>query len=259
MTRLLLVALLAGCSRRSATPPASEGERTGREGGKESPSLLPSLSSLSASASAVAAPSAGTAAAAAAGFDATAWVMADTARRAFVLYVPTPYEVIDKMLEVAHIQRDDVLYDVGCGDGRIPIRAAMEYGIKATCIDIDPDRVAEARVNAHSAGVESLVTVKEANAFDIDLTPATVVALYMSSRILGKLVPQLCRLAPGARIVTHDYDIPGLEADGHWTVKSAFFGRRNELFEAGLPEDDAHYPQTEHHVFLWRTPLKQCR
>ncbi|MGH7440556.1 MAG: class I SAM-dependent methyltransferase [Polyangiaceae bacterium] len=242
MTRLLFIALLTGCSRRSEAPPTPSGSRP------PPPSTAP--------ASAAAAPSIDTAVDA--GFDATAWVLADTARRAFVLYVPTPYDVIDKMLDVAHIQRDDVLYDVGCGDGRIPIKAAMEYGIKATCIDIDPDRVAEARVNAHNAGVESLVTVKEANAFDVDLTPATVVALYMSSRILGKLVPQLCRLAPGARIVTHDYDIPGLEADGHWTVKSAFFGRRNELFEAGVPEDDAHYQRTEHHVFLWRTPLKGC-
>jgi SAM-dependent methyltransferase len=193
------------------------------------------------------------------GFDATAWVLADSARRAFVLYVPTPYEVIDKMLEVARLTRDDVLYDLGCGDGRIPVRAAMEYGIKATCIDIDPQRVAEARAAVANAGVESLVTVLEANVFDVDLTPATVVAMYMSSRIIGKLVPQLCRLAPGARIVTHDYDIPGVEADGHWSVTSAFFGRKNELFEAGLSEDDPRYPRTEHHVFLWRTPLRGCR
>jgi ribosomal protein L11 methylase PrmA len=185
-------------------------------------------------------------------------VLADSARRAFVLYVPTPYEVVDKMLEVARLRRDDVLYDLGCGDGRIPIKAALEYGIKATCIDIDPQRVAEARAGVASAGVESLVTVRQANALDVDLTPATVVALYMSSRIIAKLVPHLCRLAPGARIVTHDYDIPGLEADGHWSVMSAFFGRHNELFEAGLPEDDPRYPRTEHHVFLWTTPLKVC-
>ena len=80
----------------------------------------------------------------------------------------------------------------------------------------------------------------------------------MSSRIIAKLIPQLCRLAPLARIVTHDYDIPGIEADGHWSVTSAFFGRRNELFEAGVPEDDPRYPRTEHHVFLWKAPLKAC-
>ena len=107
----------------------------------------------------VSAPAAGSAADAA--FDATAWVLADSARRAFVLYVPTPHEVIDKMLEVARIRRDDVLYDLGCGDGRIPIKAALEYGIKATCIDIDPQRIAEARANVMSAGVESLVTLRQ--------------------------------------------------------------------------------------------------
>jgi SAM-dependent methyltransferase len=237
LLRLVLSVLLVGCSRRSAATLAPS-QSDARQAGPEAPSTPPATDL---------------------GFDATAWVLADSSNRAFVLYVPTPYEVIDKMLEVAHIQSDDVLYDLGCGDGRIPIKAALEYGIKATCIDIDPQRVAEARAGVVSAGVEKLVTVREANAFDVDLTPATVVAMYMSSRILGKLVPQLCRLAPGARIVTHDYDIPGVEADGHWSVTSAFFGRRNELFEAGVSEDDAHYPRTEHHVFLWRTPLKACR
>jgi len=242
MARLVLMILLVGCSRRPDAPPAPSG-----------PQAAPSASVPPPSA---ASPAAGLAVEA--GFDATAWVLADSTRRAFVLYVPTPYEVIDKMLEVAHIRRDDVLYDLGCGDGRIPIQAALQFGIKATCIDIDPQRVAEARAGVASAGVESLVTVQEANVFDVDLTPATVVTLYMSSRIIAKLVPQLCRLAPLARIVTHDYDIPGLEADGHWSVTSAFFGRKNELFEAGAPEDDAHYPRTEHHVFLWTTPLKAC-
>ena len=242
MPRSLWVLLLVGCSRRTETPPAPSALRAAPSSAVTITGLAPNPADAEADA----------------GFDATAWVHADSARRAFVLYVPTPYEVIDKMLEVARIRRDDVLYDLGCGDGRIPVKAALEYGIKATCVDIDPQRVAEARANVASAGVESLVTVRQENAFDVDLTPATVVALYMSSRILAKLVPQLCRLAPLSRIVTHDYDIPGLEADGHWTVTSAFFGRRNELFEAGVPEDESRYPRTEHHVFLWKTPLKAC-
>ena len=242
MPRLVLMILLVGCSRRSEAPPAPSDQQTRQ--------------SSSAATSRAAAPLADPAADA--GFDATAWVLADSARRAFVLYVPTPYEVVDKMLAVAGIRRDDVLYDLGCGDGRIPIKAALEYGIKATCIDVDPQRIAEARANVASAGVESLVTLRQANVFDVDLAPATVVTLYMSSRILAKLIPQLCGLAPLTRIVTHDYDIPGIEADGHWSVTSAFFGRRNELFEAGVPEDDPRYPRTEHHVFLWTTPLKSC-
>ena len=242
MQRLGLMILLLGCSRRSEAPPA--------------PSDLRAEQSSSVATSRDAAPLADPAADG--GFDATAWVLADTARRAFVLYVPTPLEVVEKMLAVARIRRDDVLYDLGCGDGRIPIKAALEYGIKATCIDVDPQRIVEARANVASAGVESLVTLRQAHVFDVDLAPATVVTLYMSSRIIAKLVPHLCGLAPHARIVTHDYDIPGLEADGHWSVTSAFFGRRNELFEAGVPEDDARYPRTEHHVFLWTTPLKSC-
>jgi SAM-dependent methyltransferase len=242
MPRLVLMVLLVGCSRRSDAPPA--------------PSDPKAPQSSSVATSRLGAPPADPAADAA--FDATAWVLADSARRAFVLYVPTPYEVVDKMLEVARLRRDDVLYDLGCGDGRIPIQAALSYGIKATCVDIDPQRIAEARANVVSAGVESLVTLRQANVFDVDLTSATVVTLYMSSRIIAKLVPHLCGLAPLARIVTHDYDIPGLEADRHWSVTSAFFGRRNELFEAGVPEDDPRYPRTEHHVFLWTTPLKAC-
>jgi SAM-dependent methyltransferase len=234
--------LLVGCSRRTDARPM--------------PSGLQGSPSSAVATYRVGAPAVEPAADAA--FDATAWVLADSARRAFVLYVPTPHEVVDKMLEVARIRRDDVLYDLGCGDGRIPVEAALEYGIKATCIDIDPQRVAEARASVESAGVSSLVTVRQANAFDVDLSPATVVALYMSSRILAKLVPQLCGLSPGARIVTHDYDIPGLEADGYWSVTSAFFGRHNELFEAGIPEDDPRYPRTLHHVFLWTTPLRGC-
>jgi SAM-dependent methyltransferase len=243
MQRLLVAALvLAGCSRRSDAP----------HGAAESQAAQ---SSAAASSRVEASP---VDAAVDGAFDATAWVLADSTRRAFVLYVPTPYEVVDKMLEVVSLRHDDVLYDLGCGDGRIPVKAALEYGIKATCIDIDPQRIAEARANVASAGVESLVTVRQANVFDVDLRPATVVAMYMSARIMAKLVPQLCALAPGARIVTHDYDIPGVEADAHWSVSSAFFGRRNELFEAGAPEDDRHYPRTEHHVFLWTTPLKIC-
>jgi SAM-dependent methyltransferase len=242
MARLLLMLLLVGCSRRSDTPPAPSDPKPPQPSSVatsrvDAPSVDPSAN---------------------ASFDAMAWVLADSARRAFVLYVPTPYEVVDKMLEVARLRRNDVLYDLGCGDGRIPVKAALEYGINATCIDIDPQRVAEARTNVATAGVESLVTVQQANVFDVDLTPATVVMMYLSSRIIAKLVPHLCRLAPLARIVTHDYDIPGLEADGHWSVTSAFFGRRNELFEAGIPEDDPRYPRTEHYVFLWTTPLKGC-
>lgn len=181
--------------------------------------------------------------------------MADVPHRGFILYVPTPQKVVDRMLQVAGLRTGDVLYDLGCGDGRIMVTAALQYGIKAVGFDIDPQRVAEAHDNIARSGVESLVTVERADIFTVDLTPATVVTMYLSPRLNVRLRPQLDKLAPGTRIVSHDYDIAGVEPDGWWTITAPFFGRRNELWEAGVPEDDPRYPTTEHRVFLWVAPL----
>jgi len=174
----------------------------------------------------------------------------------FVVYVPTPQTVVDKMLEVADVHRGDVVYDLGCGDGRIVITAAKRYGARAVGFDIDPERVAEAQENVRHAGVEDLATIRQADVFALDLTPATVVTMYLLPRLNLRLVPQLAKLAPGARIVSHDFDIEGTVPDGTWRLTAPYFGRANERFDAAMPEDDGHYRPVEHRVIWWTTPLR---
>lgn len=174
----------------------------------------------------------------------------------FVVYVPTPQAVVDKMLEVANVHRGDVVYDLGCGDGRIVVTAAKRYGARAVGFDIDPERVAEAQENVRRAGIQDLATIRQADVFTLDLTPATVVTIYLLPRLNLRLVPQLERLAPGTRIVSHDFDIEGTVLGGMWRMEAPYFGRANERFEAGVPEDDAHYAQVEHRVYWWTTPLR---
>jgi SAM-dependent methyltransferase len=177
-------------------------------------------------------------------------------QRGDVVYVPTPQKVVDKMLAVAKLGKSDLLYDLGCGDGRIVVTAAKKYGVHGVGFDISPERVAEAREHVRASGVESLVTIRRADIFAVDLSPANVVTLYLLPGLNLRLIPQLQKLAPGSRIVSHDFDMGDVRPDGHWTMKGPFFGRANELFEAGLPEDPAHYEQTEHRVYLWVAPLK---
>ena len=187
-------------------------------------------------------------------FDLRAWQRQDLDRHRFIVYVPTPHRIVDKMLQVAKLKSTDVLYDLGCGDGRILIAAAKK-GARAVGIDIDPVRMAEARENVARAGVESLVRLERADVLAVDLTPATVVTMYLSPRVIEKLVPHLEKLAPGTRIVSHDYPIQGAPTDGYWKTTGPFFGRMNELWEAGVSEDSPRYARAEHDVFLWVTPL----
>lgn len=126
-----------------------------------------------------------------------------------VIYVPTPQEVVDKMLEMAQIRPGDVVYDLGCGDGRIVVTAAKRYGVKAVGFDINPERVKEALENVRANKVEHLVTIKQADIFTLDLSEATVVTLYLLPSLNVKLMPQLAKLRPGSRIVSHDFDMRG--------------------------------------------------
>jgi SAM-dependent methyltransferase len=130
-------------------------------------------------------------------------------RKPDVIYFPTPVTVVDRMLELAEIKKGDVLYDLGCGDGRIVIAAAKRYGIKAIGFDIDPKRVAEASENVRKSGVSELVTIKQQDIFQIDLSEATVVTMYLLPALNVKLMPQLARLKPGSRIVSHAFDMKG--------------------------------------------------
>jgi SAM-dependent methyltransferase len=121
-------------------------------------------------------------------------------------YVPTPQDVVERMLELAKVGSDDVVYDLGCGDGRLVITAAKKYGARGVGIDIDPERIAESRANARKAGVESLVEFRQQDALQADVTPATVVTLYLLSQSNLKLRPILtAQLRPGSRIVSHQF------------------------------------------------------
>ena len=121
-------------------------------------------------------------------------------------YVPTPQEVVDRMLALAKVTKEDVVIDLGCGDGRIPITAAKVYGARGIGVDIDPQRIAEANANARREGVAHLVTFKLENALTTDVSSATVVTTYLLSASNLKLRPMLTRaLKPGTRIVAHNF------------------------------------------------------
>jgi predicted O-methyltransferase YrrM len=123
-----------------------------------------------------------------------------------VVYVPTPQPAVDAMLEMAQVRDGDVLYDLGSGDGRIPITAARKYNIRAIGIDIDPERIAEANANARAAGVTDRVTFRQEDLFQSDFSDATVVTLYLLQRLNEKLKPRLLtELKPGTRIVSHAF------------------------------------------------------
>ncbi len=152
-------------------------------------------------------------------------------------YVPTPQEVVDKMLELAQVTSKDLVYDLGCGDGRIVITAAKKYGAHGVGVDIDPERVKECRDNAKIAGVENLVTCKQQDARTVDVSPATVVTLYLLSSSNLTLRPMLTReLKPGARIVSHAFSM------GDW-----------EPLKTDEVKDSNGYTRT---LYLWKADGK---
>jgi len=155
-----------------------------------------------------------------------------------ILFVPTPHEVVDKMLEMAQVKKSDLLYDLGCGDGRIVIAAAKKYGCKAVGFDIDPNRVIQSQKNVDANNVGNLVTIRQADVFTLDLSDVNVVTLYLLPSLNVKLIPQLEKLKPGSRIVSHDFDMKGVKPDKVVTV---------------TPKD----AYREHEVYLWTTPLKK--
>jgi SAM-dependent methyltransferase len=125
-----------------------------------------------------------------------------------VPYVPTPPEVVDAMLKLADVKTGDVVYDLGCGDGRVVVTAAKEKGARGVGIDIDQERINEATENAEKAGVADHVEFRRQDLFKADIHEATVVALYLLPSINLKLRPKLWRdLKPGTRIVSHAFDM----------------------------------------------------
>ena len=129
-------------------------------------------------------------------------------------FVPTPQDVVDRMLELAGVTENDVVYDLGCGDGRIVITAARRFGARGVGVDIDPRRIAESNANAAQAGVQHLVRFVEQDAMTVDVSEATVVTLYLLSSSNVKLRPLLTSQLPvGARIVSHAFSMGDWPAD----------------------------------------------
>ncbi len=124
-----------------------------------------------------------------------------------VIYVPTPQEVVDAMLALANVTAKDVVYDLGSGDGRIPITAAQKYGARGIGIDINPERIKEANENLAKSGVGDKVRFLNQDLFETDISPATVVTLYLLPSLNVKLMPTLKKLKPGTRIVSHSFDM----------------------------------------------------
>jgi uncharacterized protein (TIGR03000 family) len=158
-----------------------------------------------------------------------------------VIYVPTPQPVVDKMLELADVKKGDVVYDLGCGDGRIVVTAAKKYKTKSFGYDIDPQRVKESLENVKNNKVEDLVTIKKQDIFTLDLKDANVVTLYLLPELNVKLMPQLEKLKPGSRIVSHDFDMRGAKPKKTVRVEAT----------------DDRGNKREHTIYLWEVPWEK--
>jgi SAM-dependent methyltransferase len=151
-----------------------------------------------------------------------------------VIFVPTPNTIVNKMLEMAKVTADDVVYDLGCGDGRIVITAAQRYGARGVGIDIDPDRIREATDNVRRAQVTDKVKFIEGDLFEADISGATVVTLYLLTELNLKLRPKLMKdLRPGTRVVSHAFSM------GDWKPE------RTEQVSGSS-------------VYLWRIPKRKA-
>jgi len=160
-----------------------------------------------------------------------------------VVYWPTPQEVVDEMLKMAKVSKDDVLYDLGCGDCRIPVTAAKKFGCKAFGYDIDPERIKDSEENIKKNKVGDLVTVKKQDIFadDFDISKASVVTLYLLPNLNVELIPKLEKLKDGSRIVSHDFDMRGVKPKEVKTMTA-----KNHMGVEG-----------EHKIYLWVTPLQK--
>ncbi|MBE9003772.1 class I SAM-dependent methyltransferase [Fortiea sp. LEGE XX443] len=152
-------------------------------------------------------------------------------RPADVPYVPTPQPVVDAMLNVAKVSKNDVLYDLGSGDGRIVITAAQKYGTRGVGIDISPERIQEANANAQKAGVTDRVQFRQQDLFKTDFSEATVITLYLLPEVNLKLRPQLLQLKPGTRIVSHAFDM------GDWKPQQTLQVEGKTIYYWVVPEE----------------------
>jgi hypothetical protein len=149
-----------------------------------------------------------------------------------VPYVPTPQEVVDRMLEIAQVKAGDVVYDLGSGDGRIVVTAAKKYGVKAIGFEIDPERIKESAENIKKAGVGNLVEIRQQDIRTVDLSPASVLTMYLLPEVNLMIRPNIWKqMKPGSRVVSHDFDM------GDWKPL------KTESFKDGSSWD--------HTLYLW--------
>jgi len=163
---------------------------------------------------------------------------AATLRAPDVPYEPSPDHVVREIVRIARLVPGDVLYDLGCGDGRIVIAAVREPGVRGVCVDIDPQRIAESRENARRAGVSERIEFRTQDLFETDLRPATVVTLFLWPEVNLKLRPKLfAELAPGARVVSYMHDMGDWKPDETVPVHSG--KRETAVYRWNVPERSA--------------------
>jgi predicted O-methyltransferase YrrM len=172
-----------------------------------------------------------------------------------VPYLPTPQVVVEEMLKMAQVKGDDVLYDLGSGDGRIVITAAQKLGTRGVGVEMDPQRIQEANENAQKAGVGDRVQFLQQDLFQTDLSEATVVTLYLLPELNKKLRPRLLsQLKPGTRIVSHEFDM------GEWKPQRVVVVQGPQQGEEMLYRDESCYtrlvpaPQRKHTLYYWVVP-----
>jgi len=150
------------------------------------------------------------------------WAKRSAAPQKLAPYVQTPQDVVERMLQIAQVGRNDVVYDLGCGDGRLVITAARKYGARGVGVDFDLNLVKESRANAVKAGVDALVEFRHQDALTVDVSPATVVTLYLLTSSNLKLRPILTKaLRPGARIVSHQFGMGDWQPETQETLTEA--------------------------------------
>jgi predicted methyltransferase len=154
-----------------------------------------------------------------------------------VPYVPTHQSIVDEMLRMAEVKADDILYDLGSGDGRIPITAAQRYGTRGVGIDLNPVRIQEANENAKKAGVTDKVKFIQGDIFKEDFSEATVLTLYLLPSVNLKLRPKILEMKPGTRVVSHNYHMDDWEPE--------------KTKEMTTPDGETHY------IYFWRVPEKK--
>ena len=157
-----------------------------------------------------------------------------------VVYVGTPYDIVSQMLKLAHVKKDDVVVDLGCGDARMLVLAAEKYGSKGIGYEIDPVMVRESRKNVEKNKVSDLVEIIQEDIFKVDISKADVLPVYLLPEMNLKLVPQFETLKPGSRLVFHNYDLEGYIPD--------------KKIEVISNEDNS-----KHTLWLYTTPLKKAR